>query len=74
MFSSTFRYALISLLELHQSLAGSNEAKVQAAITSSADLNRADVWLQTIGGRWSDELAATTLADLQKWSHNKSQP
>jgi hypothetical protein len=46
-FSTTFRYALISLLELYQSLAGSNEAKVQAA---------------------------TTLADLQQWSHNKSQP
>ena len=99
MFSTTFRYALISLMELsrsqglrqastiasqfnlsqhylsvvirevnlltlHRSLAGSSQDG-EAELDSRLGAGEAEIWLQQVAQRWSQELAATTLADLQ---------
>lgn len=70
----------VNLLDLYRSLAGSslNEGS-RAPITDGTLLqvnqdsdrqpaapdSRADAWLESVSRRWSAELAATTLADLQ---------
>jgi hypothetical protein len=35
----------------------------------AAPSSDADIWLMDISRRWSSELAATSLADLQAWSN-----
>ena len=53
----------VNLLQLYLALAGSS---VPSDLSPSDLLSEADHWLQSVGERWSAELATTTLADLQK--------
>lgn len=65
----------VSLLSLYRSLAGSVLAELAPVgdgagpLTDppSPALRTADAWLQTVSLRWSAELEATSLADLQRW-------
>lgn len=67
----------VNLLFLYRALAGSSaadaslvESDERAAEASQAALppaHAADAWLYAISRRWSAELEATSLADLQTW-------
>ncbi len=54
----------VNLLMLHRSLAGSSQDG-EAEQESRLGAGEAEIWLQQVAQRWSQELAATTLADLQ---------
>lgn len=57
----------INLLDLYRSLAGAG-GDSGPALDALAPARGADSWLSSVGERWSGELAATTLADLQQWT------
>lgn len=63
----------VNLLFLYRALAGSAPADVCLADPGDASLeppvlsNDADTWLLAVSRRWSAELEATSLADLQGW-------
>ena len=54
----------VNLLTLHRSLAGSSQDG-EAELESRLGAGEAEIWLQQVAQRWSQELASTTLADLQ---------
>ncbi|MFZ0409585.1 MAG: Rrf2 family transcriptional regulator [Cyanobium sp.] len=54
----------VNLLLLYRSLAGSSQDE-SAASNHRLQARSADVWLRQVAERWSQELASTTLADLQ---------
>ena len=54
----------VNLLMLYRSLAGSSQDS-EAELESRLGAGEAEIWLQQVARRWSQELAATTLADLQ---------
>ena len=55
----------VNLLMLYRSLAGSAQVGDGESETRS-EIAQAEIWLQQVAERWSQELAATTLADLQR--------
>lgn len=60
----------VTLLVLYQSLAGSAELPPSDPAQTPhppAGQRGAEAWLQAFSRRWSAELQATTLADLQAW-------
>ncbi len=54
----------VNLLTLYRSLAGSSQ-EGEAELESRLPAGEAEIWLQQMAQRWSQELASTTLADLQ---------
>jgi Rrf2 family protein len=57
----------INLLDLYRSLAGAG-GDCGPSLEAQTPAAGADAWLSSVGERWSGELAATTLADLQQWT------
>lgn len=74
----------VNLLFLYHALAGSaaTAGSPMAGDGTASDAHQlvdgnshvADAWLWTISRRWSLELAATSLADLQSWSLSTEDP
>lgn len=75
----------VNLLVLYQSLAGSAELAAVDAQEAAADSLKSDqhdlpstsgaeVWIQALCQRWCQELATTTLADLQVWQQGGLPP
>ena len=54
----------VNLLMLYRSLAGSS-LDGEAESDMRLDAGAAELWLRQVADRWSQELASTTLADLQ---------
>ncbi len=55
----------VNLLMLYRSLAGSSPSG-DFELETRLEAGQAEIWLQQVAERWSQELAATTLADLQR--------
>jgi len=54
----------VNLLMLYRSLAGSSQ-DVEIEPKARLGAGEAELWLQQVAERWSQELASTSLADLQ---------
>lgn len=59
----------IDLLAMHRGLAGSNDPAASSLAASGAE-----VWLQAIENRWRQELASTSLLDVQQFVEQSQAP